>query len=465
MNYRDMGINDLNMGTVERFLGLEEENLEDKPSLLRTVPGYEKKKPSRSKSKSKKSKSGPKSKTRRTHDGEEERNEGETRHIDQEKNEEIEQGSRLRTNVPEWNAAPQELEGVSDDESEPELQASTESSGAMMSYDMISVGSNSLDGYDEGDTCTDIFMKTFPFLGLKEAVVKMTAFTNPQKAKLIEHGCEPLPLPNFPGFICVGTIMSQTPSYIEFRQNDTVLVILPDETGDNFENFAKLPFSSMIKVPSYIDPCALLGLVLTYIPALQALQSTAVNIKHKRVLINGGPGPVTQALIRLCEIHEAKKIFVPIERKKRSLLEKYEVKFLGPSHQDWGPQMIKEVDLVIDSIGENNFATSRAALKRGGELVCIGNAAMDLSESVLKDFNKSLLDFRIKSNDRCHLYSFMDTWNADRESFKQDLDYVIELFKKGAVHPVAKRVTLQQYRKRTVKKMHYGIPICDACAN
>ena len=145
-----------------------------KPSLLRTVPGYEKKKPSRSKSKSKKSKSGPKSKTRRTHDGEEERNEGETRHIDQEKNEEIEQGSRLRTNVPEWNAAPQELEGVSDDESEPELQASTESSGAMMSYDMISVGSNSLDGYDEGDTCTDIFMKTFPFLGLKEAVVKMT---------------------------------------------------------------------------------------------------------------------------------------------------------------------------------------------------------------------------------------------------------------------------------------------------
>jgi len=417
MNYRDMRINDLNMGTVERFLGLEEEDLEDKPSLLRTVPGYEKKKArSKSKSKAKKTKSRSKSKARRTHDGEE-RNEGET-HADQE---DIEDGLRLRTNVPDGNAAPQNLEEMSDGSCEPELRISAESSGAMMSYDMISVGSNSLDGYDGGDTCTDIFMKTFPFLGLKEAVVKMTAFTNPQKAKLIENGSEPLPLPDFPGFVCIGTIMSQTPSYIEFRQNDTVLVILPDETGDNFENFAKLPFSSMIKVPSYIDSCALLGLVLTYVPALQALQSTTVNIKHKRVLINGGPGPVTQALIRLCQIHEAKKIFVPIEKKKRPLLEKYEVKFLGPSHQDWGPQMIKEVDLVVDSIGENNFATSRAALKRGGELVCIGNSAMDLSESVLKDFNKSLTGFRMKSNDRCHLYSFMDTWKSDRDSFKVHL--------------------------------------------
>ena len=183
MAYRDIGIGDLHLGTVERFLGIEEEKLEDKPSLLRTVPGYEvKKKSTRSKSKSRKSKNRSKSRSRKskTKDQESRNEEDEMHNTEQEEgNEEqmIGQRQRLRTNVQEMEESnPGELAVVSDEsEVEEMIQASTESSTAMASYDdLISDGSNSLDGYDQGDTCTDIFMKTFPFLGLKEAVVKMT---------------------------------------------------------------------------------------------------------------------------------------------------------------------------------------------------------------------------------------------------------------------------------------------------
>ena len=185
MAYREMGIGELHLGTVEKFLGIEEEKLEDKPSLLRTVPGYEVKKKSsrsRSKSKSKKSKNRSKSRSRKSksRDKESRNEEDETHDIEEEQDygeAMLGQRQRLRANVQEMEEhTPAELTGVSDEsEEEAMIQVSTESSTAISSYDdLISVGSNSLDGYDQGDTCTDIFMKTFPFLGLKEAVVKMT---------------------------------------------------------------------------------------------------------------------------------------------------------------------------------------------------------------------------------------------------------------------------------------------------
>jgi len=298
-----------------------------------------------------------------------------------------------------------------------------------------------------------------------DLVIKVMAFANPTLSVACDFASEEIPLPNTPGFICVGRVMSQTPDSCEIQLNDRVMCILPEAKESHCELYAKLPFNSLMKVQNNIDAWLQIALVLTYLPALQALQSCPFDLKNKKILINGGVGPVCQALVTLARLHGAKKIYVPVQKSNRESVRNLGAKTLGPSHRDWGRNMIGELDIVVDAIGENNFVTSKAVLRKKGHLVCIGCSALDSrshSKTVIKSIKKKFVELRLQSSTRTTIYGLLLSWEKERESFVQDFEYLSNMLSVGEIKPIAKRVTIENYRSKTAESTTMeGIAICD----
>ncbi len=257
--------------------------------------------------------------------------------------------------------------------------------------------------------------------------------------------------------------MTQTPSFCEIQLNDRVLVILPVEKDARFETYANVPFNSVIKVDEAVDAMTQVSIVLSYLPALQILQSLPYKVKNKKVILNGGVGPVIRALIQLCIIHGAKKIYVPCKKVHRDEIRKMGGKTLGPKHCDWGPSYIGEIDVVIDAIGENSFVTSKAVLNRKGHLCVIGNTDSALKkDNIFNSLNKRILDYRVNNSENTSVFSLEESLKNDRESFIQDFEYLIQLVGEGRIEPTFTGVSRENYRKLVEAKSMLKAPIiCD----
>jgi len=314
----------------------------------------------------------------------------------------------------------------------------------------------------QGNVCTNLLIDTFK-INPKELVVKIMAFAIPSQASIVEACSEQYPLPDFPGFICVGRVMTQTPGFCDIQLNDRVLVILPVEKNAQFETYANVPFNSVIKVAKDIDAKAQVSIILSYLPALQILQSLPYKVKNKKVILNGGVGPVIRALIQLCIIHGAKKIYVPCRKTHREDIRKIGGKTLGPRHSDWGPSYIEEIDIVIDAIGENNFVTSKAVLKEKGHLCVIGFTDSALKKKTMfNNLNKMILDYRVSQSENTTVFNFNESMNSDRESFIQDFEYLSKLISEGRIEPIFTGVSREEYQGVIGAKSMVQAPIiCD----
>jgi NADPH:quinone reductase-like Zn-dependent oxidoreductase len=230
--------------------------------------------------------------------------------------------------------------------------------------------------------------------------------------------CESMPLPGMPPLIVVGRVTHITPENCPLKFNDRVLGLLPDEMYYS-QTYAKLPFDSLMKIKNNLDPWQQVSIALSYLPALQALQSAPFTVGKNKVLLNGGLGPVNQALIRLCQLHNAKKIYVPCEPQYASLVRELGAKPLGPNHSDWGALFYESIDIVIDSIGQNGFITSKVVLVETGHLVVLGSKDMDSKKGELSyPMNKAFVDWRLKTSLRTSIFDYMRVFKTDRESFK-----------------------------------------------
>jgi NADPH:quinone reductase-like Zn-dependent oxidoreductase len=258
--------------------------------------------------------------------------------------------------------------------------------------------------------------------------------------------------------------MTQTPSFCDIQLNDRVLVVLPVEKDARFETYANVPFNSVIKIGKDIDAMAQVSIILTYLPALQILQSLPYKVKNKKVILNGGIGPVNRSLIHLCMIHGAKKIYVPCMKKHRETVRSIGGRTVGPQHHDWGPSYIGEIDLMVDAIGENSYVTSKAVLNEKGHLCVIGNTDSALKDkSMFNSLNKMILDYRVHQSTRTTVFSLMASLQKDRESFIQDFEYLTQLMEEERLEPMFTRVSLDEYRdsERTNATMLNAPIICD----
>lgn len=227
-----------------------------------------------------------------------------------------------------------------------------------------------------------------------------------------------MPLSGMPPLIIVGRVMTKTPKNCPLNFDDRVLGFLPDEMFYS-EAYANLPFESLMKIKNNLEPWQQVSITLSYLPALQALQSIPFTVEDNKVLLNGGLGPVNQALIHLCILHNAKKVYVPCDPECSSLVRELGAKPCGPRHNDWGPAFYESLDVVIDSIGQNHFITSKAMLVETGHLVVLGSKDVDSRKGdLLYPLHKTAVDWRLKSSTRTSVFDYMKVFNTDREAFK-----------------------------------------------
>ncbi len=217
--------------------------------------------------------------------------------------------------------------------------------------------------------------------------------------------------------------MHITPEKCPLKFNDRVLGLLPSEMYYS-TTYAKLPFKSLIKIKNNLEPWQQVSIALSYLPALQAMQSAPFTVENCKVMINGGLGPVNQALIRLCILNNAKKIYVPCEPQYASIVRELGAKPLGPRHTDWGALFYEAMDIVIDGIGENGFVTSKVVLVESGHLVILGNKDMDSRRGEFGyPINKAFVDWRNKTSIRSSIFDYMHVFKTDREAFKVCINF------------------------------------------
>lgn len=254
-----------------------------------------------------------------------------------------------------------------------------------------------------------------------------------------------MPLKGMPGVIIVGSIMTKTPSHCPLSFGDRVLGIFKDAKYYS-ENYANLPFKDLIKLKKNLEPWQQVSIVLSYIPALQALQTCPFTVEGNKVLLNGGLGPINQALIHLCKVHRARRIYVPVEPEYASLVREMGAKPMGPKHSDWGPTLMNSIDVVVDFIGSNKFITSKAMLVETGHMIVAGTKDLDSrKDDLFYSLNKAFVDWRLYSSTRTSIFEFMKVYDTDRESFIKDFKYLNKLVY-DEVLPVINTCVGQTYR-------------------
>mmetsp|Transcript_14348 Transcript_14348/g.21558 ORF Transcript_14348/g.21558 Transcript_14348/m.21558 type:complete len:405 (+) Transcript_14348:100-1314(+) len=261
----------------------------------------------------------------------------------------------------------------------------------------------------------------------QSVVVKVAAIARPHRTNGKSGICEPMPLPGMPKLILVGTVMTKTPEGCPLAFNDRILGIFDEEMYYS-ETYTNLPFKNLIRLKKNLEPWQQISILLSYLPALHILQSCPFTVEDNRVLLNAGLGPINQALIHLCKLHRAKRIYVPVESEYASLVREIGAKPVGPKHSDWGPILLDTVDIVIDSIGANGFVTSKAMLVETGHMVVTGCKEMDSKkDDWFYSMNKRYVDWRLNSSSRTTIFQFMKVFENDRELFEKDFKYLDKL--------------------------------------
>jgi len=295
-------------------------------------------------------------------------------------------------------------------------------------------------------TCGDMFSQIFG-INPSDVVVKVLAYARPYHAKKEDGICEPLPLKGTPQLVMVGKIMSKTPDYCPVKFGDRVMAFLDDKFHS--DRYAKLPFQSLFKLKKNLEPWQQVSIVLSYLPALQALQTAPFTVEANKVLLNGGLGPVNQALIHLCLLHGAKKVYVPVEGRQAGIVRGFGARPVGPRHVDWSRNLIDTIDIVIESIGENSFITSSAMLVDTGHMIVLGASSMDKKNNeFLYPLKKMLVDMKLKASERASIFDFGNalgtSLSTDRETFMKDFKYLDKMVWEGTLPVINSEIAVAE---------------------
>ena len=143
--------------------------------------------------------------------------------------------------------------------------------------------------------------------------------------------------------------------------------------------YAILPSSRVFCCPEDIHPTKVACLARNYMAAYQSLhRAGGAKIRPgQKVLIVGGAGALGQALIQLAITAGADEVFATGKGSNaRRVIENLGAQALGRTPGEWLPYVKGEMDIVVDSVCDDDFVSSHRALKRGGKLVCVGSTAV-----------------------------------------------------------------------------------------
>lgn len=259
----------------------------------------------------------------------------------------------------------------------------------------------------------------------------------------------PTGVPATPGMDVVGTIVAVGDDVTNFKMGDRVAALV--RTGGN-ARYITVPESDLVSVPRTCDSAEAVTMVSTFMTAYQCLRLVSNDtfaLNRKRVLITGGIEPVGQALIQLCFRAGASEVYATApNHRHRYLRTILGARPLPVDPKMWLNSLEGSMDVVFDGTCYDSLESASAALNQNGILISYGMSALLKQETPgLLGAPVSAYWAKLKSRIMTNSisYEIWESFVADKDKFKLDLEVLFHLLKKRFIKPhIAKKVALSE---------------------
>ena len=195
------------------------------------------------------------------------------------------------------------------------------------------------------------------------------AGVNPVDWKIREGRLGRIPLPSLMGSDFSGNVEALGPGITDFRVGEGVFGTVADESG-SYAEYALASVAQIAEKPPGLDYLTAAALPIASLTAWQALFDAGVLRAGQKVLIHAAAGGVGSFAVQLARWKGAYVIGTTSRRHvdfTRQLGADEVIDYTADAFQD----QVREVDLVLDTIGGETQERSWKLLKKGGVLVSI----------------------------------------------------------------------------------------------
>jgi NADPH:quinone reductase len=265
------------------------------------------------------------------------------------------------------------------------------------------------------------------------------------------------PKPPFtPGYELVGVVEELGPGCSRLRVGDRVAVLTV--WGADAERVC-VPEKYAVEVPEDLDPAEVVSLVLPYVTAYQLLHRVARVKGGETVLVHGAAGRVGTAVLEL-GAPAGLRLYGTAAARDRAAVERLGAVAIDYRKEDFLARVRglpgRGVDVVLDGLGGAISIRSFRALRPGGRLIVFGyssalrqgrrsrRAWIKWNAQTASVFLWGLLSPRRRVSG----YRIDKLRNRRPEWFREDFLALLELLRRGEIHPVlAERLPLTEVRR------------------
>ena len=213
-----------------------------------------------------------------------------------------------------------------------------------------------------------------PAPGTGELLVRVhAAAVNPVDWKLRKSGGRgwlDVKLPYTPGFDVSGVVDQVGAGVSRFKPGDAVFAMIDLRRGGAYAEYAVVRESEAALKPAKASHVEAAGVPLAALTAWQALFDTAKLEKGQTVLVHAGAGGVGTFAVQLAKWKGA-KVIATASKENHDFLKQLGVDQAIDYKTQRFDEIVKDVDVVLDSVGGQTTTDSFKVLKKGGILVSI----------------------------------------------------------------------------------------------
>jgi NADPH:quinone reductase-like Zn-dependent oxidoreductase len=177
-------------------------------------------------------------------------------------------------------------------------------------------------------------------------------------------------LPQIPGFDVAGVVERVGEGVERWKAGDEVFSYLSLRRGGGYAEYVVLRDDEVALKPAKIDFVAAAAVPLAALTAWQALFETAELSEGQTVLVHAGAGGVGHFAVQLAKAKGAKVIATASER-NHEFLRRLGADVVIDYRTQKFEELVRDADVVLDTIGEDTLERSYGVLKEGGIVVSI----------------------------------------------------------------------------------------------
>jgi NADPH:quinone reductase-like Zn-dependent oxidoreductase len=177
-------------------------------------------------------------------------------------------------------------------------------------------------------------------------------------------------LPTIPGYDLAGVVEESGPGATRFKKGDEVFAYLNLRRGGAYAQYALVKEEEVAAKPRKASFEEAAAVPLAALTAWQGLVEIAKLEPGQTVLIHGGSGGVGSFAVQIAKARGAKVIATASTRNQETLRDlgaDQAIDYTTTKFED----LVKEVDVVLDTVAGETLARSYGVVKKGGMIVSI----------------------------------------------------------------------------------------------